>query len=329
MAFFQWRKFNFFDLTKEVAGGAVSSALGPEAVITVAASGRGSLVLGDLSGGLHRVLSRHWDTQAWQGWQGKVEALVVAGRLAATPCLLGLGLEGGVRCLKVWSLDSPTDRPAAPQPVRVSRLERPGSPAAPTLLAVGDNLQLLAVGYDDGAVVLHRGDVTKERGAKVKVVLEPGPTLAALAFKVTETGVFLYVATATEINLINVTVKDKEVRTVLDTQGCSSGDLCVSPANLAETHFVTGQPDAVYCYNSEGRGQCYAFEGKKRLLAWHRGYLAVVSDEGPEKATVTVFDVQNKFIAFSAPVKPVMAVLAEWGAILLVTQVINNLFNIY
>ena len=31
------------------------------------------------------------------------------------------------------------------------------------------------------------------------------------------------------------------------------------------------------------RGQCYAFEGKKRLLSWFRGYLTVVSDEGPDK----------------------------------------------
>ena len=53
----------------------------------------------------------------------------------------------------------------------------------------------------------------------------------------------------------------------------------------------------------------------------YRGYLTVVSEEGSEKATVTVFDVQNKFIAFSAPIKPVMGVVAEWGTILMITQV--------
>ena len=36
---------------------------------------------------------------------------------------------------------------------------------------------------------------------------------------------------------------------------------------------------------------------------------------------MTVFDVQNKFIAFSAPIKPVMGVVAEWGTILMITQV--------
>ena len=40
----------------------------------------------------------------------------------------------------------------------------------------------------------------------------------------------------------------------------NSKGLCVSPVNHPDTHFVTGQTDAVYCYNPEGRGQCYAFE---------------------------------------------------------------------
>ena len=46
---------------------------------------------------------------------------------------------------------------------------------------------------------------------------------------------------------------------------------------------------------------------------------------------MTVFDVQNKFIAFSAPIKPVMGVVAEWGTILLITQAIlllQKLFHI-
>ena len=83
---------------------------------------------------------------------------------------------------------------------------------------------------------------------------------------------------------------------------------------------MTGQNDAIFCYNPEGRGQCYAFEGKKRLMYWYRGYLTTVSDEGLDKATITIFDVQNKFIGFTAPIKPILAVVSEWGSIFLVTQ---------
>ena len=56
-----------------------------------------------------------------QLWVFKVEALVLP-RLAPVPYLLGLGLEGSVRCLKVWRLDT-KDKTGGPGPelIRVSR----------------------------------------------------------------------------------------------------------------------------------------------------------------------------------------------------------------
>ena len=85
---------------------------------------------------------------------------------------------------------------------------------------------------------------------------------------------------------------------------------------------MTGREDAVYCYNTEGRGQCYAFEGQKVALHWYRSYLVVAStdtnqsggsskDLEVEKNILTVFDVQNKFIAYTAPVKPIKAVVSN------------------
>lgn len=36
---------------------------------------------------------------------------------------------------------------------------------------------------------------------------------------------------------------------------------------------------AVYFYEPEGRGPCFAFEGEKKMLSWFRGYLIVVSQQ--------------------------------------------------
>ena len=237
-----------------------------------------------------------------------------------SPILLGLGLEGFVRCLKIWNIDK-LDKSGNPELLRCSRLTRQGSHAEAVSLAVSENLQLLAVGYDDGCIILHRGDVTKEsRSTKIKVLLEKGHRVSGLSFRANETGTYLYVATTDDVIMFNVSLKDKESRVVLDTIGCPRG-LCVSPQNfISDTHFVTGQQDAVYCYNPEGRGQCYAFEGKKRLIHWFKGYLTVITDEGLEKATLTVFDVQNRYIGFSAPIKPILAVVSEWGSIFVVSQ---------
>ncbi len=55
---------------------------------------------------------------------------------------------------------------------------------------------------------------------------------------------------------------------------------------------------------------------------WFRSYLAVVTAESmseAQKQTLTLFDVQNKFIAFTAPIKAVRALLSEWGLLYAVT----------
>ena len=82
-----------------------------------------------------------------------------------------------------------------------------GSQSEPVVVAVSENLQLLAVGYDDGGIVLHRGDVTKDRGQRVKVlrekVAEKGKPVTGMSFVTLEsqTGgqIYLYVATADDI----------------------------------------------------------------------------------------------------------------------------------
>ena len=262
------------------------------------------------------MTNKQLEVRSFQGWDGKVEELF---QTRQSSYLFGLGLEGFVRYLKVWNTDK-TDKSGSPELVRCSRLGRPGSQSEPVCLALSESLSLLAVGYDDGGVVIHRGDITRDRGHKTKVLLERGHTLAGMALKTTEAGTFLYIATSEDVLLYNLTHKDRESRSVLDTIGASRG-LAIAPINYSsETHFVTGQNDAIFCYNPEGRGQCYAFEGKKRLMYWYRGYLTTVSDEGLDKATITIFDVQNKFIGFTAPIKPILAVVSEWGSIFLVTQ---------
>ena len=38
-----------------------------------------------------------------------------------------------------------------------------------------------------------------------------------------------------------------------------------------------GRKEAIYFYEPDGLGPCYAFEAEKRILMWYRGYLLVVA----------------------------------------------------
>ena len=112
--------------------------------------------------------------------------------------------------------------------------------------------------------------------------------------------------------------------------------LCVRVDCLSDTHFITGRNDAVYFYSPDGRGQCYAIEGEKSAIAWFRNYLVVAtidsnqqqqslkkpnSNSGSDtKHTLTIFDVQNKYIAYTAPLKPIKAITSEWGTLFAITE---------
>ena len=117
----------------------------------------------------------------------------------------------------------------------------------------------------------------------------------------------------------------------LDDIGCPAG-LFVATEGLEEAHIAIARQDAIYFYSSEGRGQCHAIEGDKSHIFWFRTYLVVVSKDPityssakqlastPQpppaenvKQILTIFDIQNKFIAYSAPIKAIKALTSEWG----------------
>ena len=97
----------------------------------------------------------------------------------------------------------------------------------PTALAVDDDLNLVAVGFDNGTLILLRGDLRRDRGAKQKTLLTGGSSgfsgaivgVSGLAFRSSK----LYVATSTEVLLFNIANKDKETCIRLDDIGCDTG----------------------------------------------------------------------------------------------------------
>ena len=94
-------------------------------------------------------------------------------------------------------------------------------------MAVDDDLNLVAVGFDNGTLQLLRGDLRRDRGAKQKTLLTGGSSglsgstvgVSGLAFRASK----LYVATSTEVLLFNVATKDKESCIRLDDIGCETG----------------------------------------------------------------------------------------------------------
>lgn len=83
--------------------------------------------------------------------------------------------------------------------------------------------------------------------------------------------------------------------------------------------MIIGRPEAVYFYEVDGRGPCWAFEGEKKFLGWFRGYLlCVIADQRNGKNTFNIYDLKNRLIAHSLIIKEVSHMLCEWGNIILI-----------
>ena len=85
----------------------------------------------------------------------------------------GVGLESAMPLIKVWDLDKPDRTSGHPSNTRISRASVGGRGAAEnvqvTCIAVHEGLQHMVLGFQDGTIVLFRGDVTKDRHSKPKV----------------------------------------------------------------------------------------------------------------------------------------------------------------
>lgn len=325
----EWRRFNFFELNKDVDSGRIAETL-KDAKVSVATSGHGHLVFGDTEGNIHLV-SRLFQVTTFRAYELNVQ---LAEQLRNIALLVTVGEdEPGINpVVKVWNLDK-LDKQGHPMCVRISRAIPHNKPTPATALSVYDSLNLMAVGFSDGSILLYRGDVTRERTNKQKVLKDGNSSITGLAFRTTAKLTYLFVATMNNVYLYNITMKDKEQKIHLDGMGCRR-HCSVLAESVQDSHFMIGRNDAVYCYTPDGRGPCYAVEGQKIMLQWFRSYLVIVAKdtktvtrattavsatstngEGDlEKHLVTVLDIQNKFIVFCAPMPEVLAVLTEWGS---------------
>ena len=219
--------------------------------------------------------------------------------------------------IKIYDVDK-LDKNDLPGLIKIVKLNASGIASC---IAVDEVQNLIAIGYTSGTLILIRGDLKRDYRQKQRVLLTSGSSISGMTFRASK----LYVATTDEVMFFNVAVKDKETLVRLDDIGCPAG-LFVATEGLEEAHIAIARQDAIYFYSSEGRGQCHAIEGDKSHIFWFRTYLVVVSKDQTNyslakpvsttenvKQILTIFDIQNKFIAYSAPIKAIKALTSEWG----------------
>ncbi|XP_042231236.1 vacuolar protein sorting-associated protein 11 homolog isoform X2 [Homarus americanus] len=329
-----WRRFGFFDVKANIDSGKLAEAV-KDSDVTCTAAGRGHVYVGDSSGWVHS-LTRQLKLESFQAHDRAVNSITTFDH--ASVIITVAEKSDGTSEIKVWAPDKPdvhghpvclrTLCPDPRPPHAGSRSSSVPQQAVKmpkvTAIAVHPNLSLMAVGFSDGAIMLYRGEVSRERGSKHRVLLTVSSGITSLHIRHTTRSTHLFVTSHTNIYCINCTVRDKETTVELDSVGCQPG--CATLADgRHEHHLLVARPDAIYSYTSDSRGSCYVFEGEKSLVAWFRGYLIVAAaDKGvpasrASERSITIYDLTNKLVALSTRVQGLAGAVGEWGGLYLVT----------
>ncbi|CAI9739698.1 sorting-associated 11 homolog [Octopus vulgaris] len=216
-SFLQWRRFNFFE--KESTYYPDSNEIFDKLKdinISACASGRGQIIIGDHNGFLH-FINRKMEITEFEAYKIRVSHLF---QMKQHNLLISIGEdEQGVNPLiKVWNLDK-MDR-GIPLCTRIARAIPGNKPSHVTCLTVHENLNWMAIGFECGSVVLYKGDVTRDRHSKFRVVYENQRPITGLGFRISGKNIILFVVTETSVVSISITSKDQRFYQLIekDTQ---------------------------------------------------------------------------------------------------------------
>lgn len=347
MALLHWRKFVFFDedYIIDTELNQLVSLEQPENVLEIgqpfvtvklscSSSGCGTVLLGDTRGYVY-IVNRNLEVNSFKPNKKFTSHVKQVPKL---PVFLTCGADedGENPLVKLWDPEKtdPFNRPTC------IRLIRANSgfikPSKITCIECNDSLTLMAIGFEDGSIVLFHGDVTKQRRSKTSRPIKISErSISGIVIRMDTTA---FISTDREIFFANLSEKSFQ-KVQLDQLGCQPKCCCLlSSADTkasSESLFAVGLNNAVYFYQPDGRGPCLAFEGEKLVLHRFKTYLVVISRDSPIKSYndrvrlklpdlsarrihLDIYDIKNKYIAHSSLIPAIQEVFDEWGQLFVI-----------
>ncbi|CAN8270626.1 unnamed protein product [Cochlearia groenlandica] len=323
---YQWRKFDFFEekyggvkLPEEVTGN-----------IQCCSSGRGKVVIGSDDGSVS-FLDRGIKFDS--SFKSHSCSVLFLQHLKQRNFLVTVGEDEQISpqqsgmCLKVFDLDKVQEEStssSSPECIGILRIFTNQFPEAKiTSFLVLEELPpilLIAIGLDNGCVYCVKGDIARERITRFKLQVDAvsgnkQSPITGLGFRMDGLSLLLFAVTPDSVNSFGMQTQPPRLQT-LDHIGSNVNTITMSD----RAELIIGRPEAVYFYEVDGRGPCWAFEGEKKFMGWFRGYLlCVIADPKTGTNVFNVYDLRNRLIAYSLVVDNVSNMLCEWGNIILIT----------
>jgi vacuolar protein sorting-associated protein 11 len=287
-------------------------------------SGRGIIIFGTIEGSII-TMTKQLDVNIFELYdiimsamtQFKNENIIVAaGHESSNPHI------PIIKILRLDKMDEPNMRPLA---INLSQYS-----SNVTAMAVHEGTNSLVVGLSGGEVLYFKHDILKTKNEKPRLIHQAQNTITGVAFKNVMRSLLIYVATEYTIITITLAGKDKDEKRVLSADG---GVKFKCWTLTDKSQLIVARRDAVFLYEHDSIGPCYPFEGEKRMVHWFRGKLVIVAKENQasssiakpssstiDMTTVSIYDIENRYVGFSGSFSNVVNVICEWGSVYVLTQ---------
>ncbi|KAI8913496.1 hypothetical protein EDD86DRAFT_200662 [Gorgonomyces haynaldii] len=296
-------------------------------------SGRNHVYVGDQNGIISQLNRQLSVLLSWKAGTSKILHLKL---MKKKNMLISVSEDQSVPVLKIWNMDKVEN--SSPLLVRSIKIMHQQKIFPVTSIACLENMTQLAVGLENGVVVVYRGDLSRDRFTKSKIVHEGSEMVVSLGFREEQNA--LYIVTMAQI-LICIT-SEKDAIHVLDE--FNGNGLCrITPQEKNQEMCICNQ-ETITFYGPEGRGPCFMIQEDRSQFYWFKGYFVSVSRASKSEehgSILTIYDLKSKFIAFrgsfgprkfdqdagTAVGEPIFHVFSEWGELFVVTQK-QNVFRL-
>jgi hypothetical protein len=343
-----WRRFQFFD-RDSVEFPASSTSSSPSSMLfdssvslTSSCSGRSLLFFSDSTGQL-RCFTRSFHSFTWPAHEGPIVAIKFLPYQSGV--LLTLGSDGdGNSSIKLW-LFNQQENQEIPQPfcARSLKLFSKAFPAVPiTCFDCLPDLSQISLGLSNGAIMLFDGNLLRDRSPKQSLIEREGNIVTGMHFRWDQqipSTVSLFVCTPMAVRSLFTRGTSSAKTTKVEVDNENGSELRCSTLNQANRLIIANQ-EAVFFYEAEEKQQAFGFKGPKKLVFWFSHYLVLVQEVSQElmvdsasasnllaRDQLTVYDLNNKFIAYQGKFDPILELVHQWGCLFVVTEG-NNVFQL-